>query len=385
MKKILLGLLLALPAFFVSTTASQALYMTSEQVVEIAADETIDDDVFLAGGTVFVRGTINGDLYAAGGTIEIDGTVTGDIIAAGGTILISGTVGQDIRAAGGTITISNTEIADGVSLAGGSLTIDGNSSVGGSFLAAGGTVNNRADVGRHFIVGAGTVSLNGNVGGDAEIGSGSLSIGPGVSIGGNLRYPETSESQIAETASISGTVEQFATDYDRPGFAGEADAAKAIWAANYAFQVWSFFAALLVGLLTLYLLPKTSLGMAETLRNAAPKSLLIGFITFMLAGPVLLMLFISMIGIPLALILTALYLVSMYMAKLVVGLSVGLALRDQFDLKNVGPYLALVIGLALYYLLGMIPVLGFFVSLLTIFAGLGAMYLWTWNWAKKRK
>ena len=77
------------------------------------------------------------------------------------------------------------------------------------------------------------------------------------------------------------------------------------------------------------------------------------------------------------------YLIDLYLAKLVVGLAIGLALRDQFEWRKITPYMALALGLIVYYLLGLVPVLNFFTGLLTLFAGLGALYVWKWNMRKK--
>src|SRR5438094_10181681 len=53
--------------------------------------------------TVGTGQTVNDDIYAAGGTISIDGNVNGSVIAAGGTITVSGTVTRDVMETCGTM------------------------------------------------------------------------------------------------------------------------------------------------------------------------------------------------------------------------------------------------------------------------------------------
>ena len=113
MKKIILSLSIAIiVSFVVFPVTVNAMIVNSKGNVTIAADETIDDDLFIAGETVTIRGVINGDVYAAGGTVDIDGVVNGDVLAAGGMVTISGQIKDDVRVAGGQVTISNAIIGD---------------------------------------------------------------------------------------------------------------------------------------------------------------------------------------------------------------------------------------------------------------------------------
>src|SRR5258708_13328889 len=67
------------------------------QTANVGPAETIDDDLYLAGGTVDDRGTVRGDLIAAGGTIQVTGPVADNVIAAGGTTTLTSRVGPSVR------------------------------------------------------------------------------------------------------------------------------------------------------------------------------------------------------------------------------------------------------------------------------------------------
>src|SRR2546426_7783819 len=69
--------------------------------VTISRGQTINDDIYAAGGTISIDGNVNGSVIAAGGTITVSGTVSRDVMVAGGTINVTGKVGGSIRAAGG--------------------------------------------------------------------------------------------------------------------------------------------------------------------------------------------------------------------------------------------------------------------------------------------
>lgn len=86
----------------------------SGNTANIGAQETINDDVFMAGDTVTVAGTINGDLFVAGSHVIISGVVNGDVYAAGETIEITGTVTDDVLVASNTASFVRAVIGDGI-------------------------------------------------------------------------------------------------------------------------------------------------------------------------------------------------------------------------------------------------------------------------------
>ncbi len=383
MKNLCLSLLVGLGVLLLSLTPAQALYQTSSNILEIAEDEVIDDDVFLSSKTVYVRGTINGDLYVLGGEVEINGTVNGDVTIIGGTINLSGIVSEDVRLIGGDINVNNAEIGDDLNLVGGSLIVDNSSTVGGSLVSLGGSLTNKADVGNHFVAVGGSISLNNHVGGDVEIGSPAFTIGPEASISGSLKYPEEADAQIAESASVSGEIVKFPStsksrDFTRFG-RNAAETGATLWGMNLAFKSWSYLAALLVGWLLLYLFPKASLGIATTLKTKAGTSILVGFLMLILAGPIFVTLLLTIIGIPLALIFLAQFLLFTYLAKLAVGMAIGLGLKNQFSWDKLSNATTLAVGLLAFYLLTLVPVLSFFINMLAFLAGIGAFYIWGWR------
>ncbi len=143
--------------------------------VTVAANETVDGDLYVFGGTLTIAGTVNGDLITFGGQIDIDGTVEGDVFAAGGTITIPGTVGGDIRAAGGQITVSGSAAEDAV-LAGGQASVSG--AVDGDFIFASGQTTVSGAIGGDVLGNAGTYTMTGTVAGTEDVTIGESSAAP---------------------------------------------------------------------------------------------------------------------------------------------------------------------------------------------------------------
>jgi hypothetical protein len=78
----------------------------------------------------------------------------------------------------------------------------------------------------------------------------------------------------------------------------------------------------------------------------------------------------TIVGIPLALILLALYLIALYLAKIFVFLLIA-----QLLLHGKGRGWSLLLGLALYEAILLVPFIGWIIALLTFFFGLGALFM----------
>ena len=104
---------------------------------------------------------------------------------------------------------------------------------------------------------------------------------------------------------------------------------------------------------------------------------------FILAGPALLLALMTVVGIPLALIFGALYLIDLYVAKLFVGMALGRWLKKVLNQKW-SKYLSFILGLAAFYVLSALPVVGFIVGVVGLLTGLGALFGYKKElWAKR--
>ena len=82
------------------------------------------------------------------------------------------------------------------------------------------------------------------------------------------------------------------------------------------------------------------------------------------------------IGIPLGFLTLLLFLIALYLARLVTAQAVGgLILRRFSNGDEPSAYAALAVGLPVYFVLVAIPYLGFLLWLGAIFAGLGAIFM----------
>lgn len=363
---LLIGLLLNV---FVPAFAGEAL---GDAVV---LQGEIGRDLYAAGGTVDVLADVQGDVIVAGGQVTIDRRVQGDVLAAGGNVAIRADVGDDVRAAGGNVTVSGP-VADEAVLAGARVLLAQTARVGGRARLAGNTVRvaGRIDQG---LKAAGTrIEISGRIAGDVELYADEIDIAPGASIGGDLTYYGREEANIARDATIAGTITRHRVEM------GE-DLGEGLETVGAAARIGLYLSLMVTGIALFLLFPAGSVGAARTIGAAPWISLGLGFAVLVATPFLVLLLFVSLVGVWLALALLALYFV-----LLLVGFLTGIIYVGDRGLRWVGRaadlskgwyLLAIVLALVMLWLVRLIPVLGTVAAFALLVFGLGAMTLFLWR------
>jgi hypothetical protein len=341
------------------------------RLVGVPAGQVIDRDYFATGPLVEIAGTVNGDLYAAGGQVLIDGRVNGDVLVAGGRIMLSGAVSQDVRVAGGQVSVSGT-VGRNVTVLGGNIELTPGATIAGSLVAAGGNVHLAAPLGGSATVAAGSLILSNRIGGDVDAGVGSLRIGPRADIRGRVAYISQREASVDPGARIEKPLTRRLTPAMPQPSPGRIFAVFA--ALTFAIMAVSFVSTLVLGLLSLRFLPRYHEAGVRTLRERPWVALGVGFIAAVITPVVTAILFATVLGIPLALILGAAYPIGLYWGRIFALHRLGEALCRLLR-ASPRPGWVFVLGAVVYYLLALIPLVGWVVMLIVVFSGLGAELL----------
>jgi hypothetical protein len=257
--------------------------------------------------------------------------------------------------------------------------IDEDSSIGGSLLAGSGTLSLYAPVARNVFVGAGTIEINSEVGGEARLGAGDISLGPNAKIGKDLYYTVGEEGKnikMAEGAVVSGKVQKVVQKFaDKKGIEkAKTGISSAFKTVNIFMTLISFIGAFIVGYLGLKYFPKLFSESASLVSKSFFKSLGIGFLVTLAALPVLIILVLTGVGAALAGILFLVFLLYLYLSKLVVSVSLGNWIAEKFNWK-MSVYGVFAVGLFGVYLLKEFPYFGFILGLVILWSGLGAMVI----------
>ncbi|HTY07796.1 MAG TPA: hypothetical protein VMF29_01400 [Candidatus Edwardsbacteria bacterium] len=109
--------------------------------VYVARKDTVKDDLVTRGGSITVDGVVQGDCAALGGSVSVNGKIDGDVAAFGGGVAVaeSAAVGGQIASFGGSLDIKGSA-GDDLACFGGSITLGPKAKVGGDVADMGGTV-----------------------------------------------------------------------------------------------------------------------------------------------------------------------------------------------------------------------------------------------------
>jgi hypothetical protein len=374
-------ILLLLFSLFFTTKVSAKVLTVEKGTVTVAKDETINDDLFIGAQDVEIEGTVNGNVYAGAQTVRIDGTINGSVHTGASAVYLSGTVSGNVYTGAGNVTLSGAKIGNSLHVGAGNIFIDKDSSIGGSLMAGGGTIAIYGPVKRNVMVAGGTVNLNSVVGGEVRIGAGNITIGPDTKIGKDLYY-STDQSQnninISESASVSGSIKKVENNLPtgRNVETARRDLSGGFRAFAILVKIASLIGAFIIGLLWLRLFPKSFIKSTDLVANSFFKSLGIGFLVTIFAFPILLILAVTVVGLPLAGILLLILLLSFYLSKLVISLCLGTWIVNKFGWKKLSQVWVFILGLILIYLLKQIHVIGFLTSIVVLFSGVGALVLY---------
>ncbi len=338
-----------------------------------SASRTFGNDRWVAGDDVAVTGQVEGDAFLAGGRSQVDGKVDGDVVVTGGTVEIRGEVSEDVYAAGGDVRI-DARVAGDARAAGGSVSLERRAAVDGNATFAGGSVDVEGRIGGTLQAFGARVAVDGEVGGDAEIASESIRIGPDARIGGRLLYRSPEAPWIAEGAVIAGGVEKQQRAWQ--GVSPESGVGRVI--KGILRTLW-FTGAVLLGIVLVAVLPVFTRQAAATVRSEPLPSIGLGMAMLVAVPFVAVILFITIIGIPLGLAVLLGYGLLLMLGYLTAALSIG-----DLALERVRPadaaatgwrILFLVAALVVLALLRMVPWFGDIAVLVLFLAGVGPFTL----------
>jgi cytoskeletal protein CcmA (bactofilin family) len=332
------------------------------------------NDTFAAGASVRVSQPVKGDLVATGGELRIAAPVTGDLLAAGGTLRIEGAAGQDLYAAGGQVALDGS-VARNARVAGGSVSVGPQARIAGNASLAGGRIEVLGGIGGYLQVAGGHVVIDSRVDGDVDAAAGELELGPRARIGGKLRYRGGEALKQDAAAQVAGGIERLESPLHRKEgrFAGQGRAA-----GRAAHGIWTL-GLMAMAAVFVALLPGAFARVADAARTRVGWSLLAGFIALATIPVGVLVLCVTVIGIPLALLALLGYFALLLVGYVAAGVALGDAALKRWLAVRAGlkgwRALFAALGVLAIGLLALIPWLGGFVAFLALLAGMGALLL----------
>jgi cytoskeletal protein CcmA (bactofilin family) len=283
----------------------------------IAAEEVIEDDVFILCRTLTVDGRITGNLLGAATRAVINGQVDGDVYLLAGQLDVTGQVGDDLIFGGAVLRLLPEATFSGrdpslmyLSL---STAQEPEGQFPGSIIGAG--YQTRLDgttVGNVNYWGS-ALQIDGTVGGDVEATVGDsnslglsqvqairipfewnvdllppgLNIGTGGQVGGNLRYTGLSQAEVA--GQVTGRTEYVQTVL-QPDLTAIITPEQQPGLGTFLTQsLREFITLLVIGVIALFAIPRSYLSPARTLRQRPLRSFGAGLLSAVASLPALLL------------------------------------------------------------------------------------------------
>ena len=356
-------------------TALKAANTQTGNSIYVPGEEIVNGNFYAVGQDVTIDGTVSGDVIAVAQTITINGRVEGDIITVSQDVVINGSVGGNVRIAGNSLTI-NGAVARNVNTIGNKIIFGPDSRVGWDVYLIGANAELRGTVDGGLSGQAGQTLITGKVGENVNLKlaaadeSQKLTVASGAIINGDVTYTSNNAASISDKASIAGKVQQKVIETKQTN-------TLMLWLWR---KLFSIFCALAVGLVLIFAGKNISLKILNKMADSPAKMILPGLMVMLILPPIALILIFTLIGIPLALIISAWWITATYIAKIYTAIYAGQFMLQKITKKSEPSLLwSLVIGIVICWLLFAIPIFGWIIALVAAWIGLGGIWFYTSN------
>ena len=348
---------------------SQAQVIRSSDFVYVAKDEIVEGNLYFKAKSLTIEGQVLGDVIGVSPNIQINGHISGDLIVLSQNIQINGQIDGNLRSISNILNI-NGNINRNVNFLGESMIAGEGSIIGQSILSR--TINTELK----GVVKGGVLSWSNNVLILGEIAKdvnltldsvkrkkyfNALKVGEGAKISGNLNYRAGQEAHIEGESVLGETIKKDPVKSGRN--------VPSVGKISYLILSSFLLAALLRSILKPQIRKFKKIITKKHIRLSGHGAILL-FLTPLAA----LLLAISIVGIPIAFFIMIIWGALLYLSKIFVGMALGDYIFKIFKKEKISPYLKIISGLILIYLLIKLPYIGWLFSLLAILIFMGAFY-----------
>ncbi|MBV1876787.1 MAG: hypothetical protein KUG79_04000 [Pseudomonadales bacterium] len=351
-------------------------HRSNKGLVTVEASETVDDTLVITAETIVIDGQVNGDLIAFARRVIVNGAIDGNLISFGKAVSLQGKVNGSVLSGANTLELNGAVVMNDFWGAAHLVTINGQSRIGRNAIVASELAVIAGKVGRDLYGFAESIELSGAVGEDVEAFVDGISLLGAAIVAGDLRIRTHDENKLQQAASatIGGEVEYVSRH------AEFSDSNRYLSGKYYLWQVLRLVAALLAGILLLWFIPKLrnlTLGSG----SAGVMTAGIGLVTLISMPIILLLLTVTVVGLPFAAIGLFFWLMLIYFAKIVLAAIIGRMVLSNTTIDESLP-LTLLVGLVVVILAINLPLVGGIFSFILTVLGVGLMAQMVWAYTQ---
>lgn len=326
----------------------------------VPSAKVVDQSAYRIGERLVISDLINGDLFCMGGSVVVDAIVNGDIICAGGTVIIRGDTTGDVRVVASTITVDGN-VSGNATLIGGTVIVTNNTTIGEDINIVAQRITHDGSIERDALFRAQNITVNGDIGRRLQLFHGDSALISDAATIGSLAYASPDNIQLPKSM-IGAPIEQMPVDmaYKINNILQSSIMLVAL------LYIGLFISLLLTALGVAFLFPRSLEDSIYFATKQPATTLGAGVITLILIPPSIVLLLISIVGIPLALIIGSLFFAVVLLSAPFVAHYIG----NMFFPERSHPIRALV-GAIILILLYAIPVINIFTAIMTTVFGTG--------------
>ncbi|HHX99245.1 TPA: hypothetical protein GX533_00985 [Candidatus Dojkabacteria bacterium] len=339
---------------------ADAAEFSFEKEFVLEQEESVEDNLYIFSDSVDITGRVNGDLFIFAEKIKMDGYVTGNLYTFSNTVEL----GTKSRILGDLYTFGYNVNMDGE--------ISGKATVfaymqkhnGSTFkdltsFTAQSLISGK--VGDDLRVFAGKTAIDANIAGEAIVISEKYEIDE-KKVGREI-YDAKKIDEIAKSQGFDKSKqEKEPTQQEK-------------FLKTFKNTVISSTALLLAGVFLIYLTPVKTGAIVKKITGSTTeflKSFGLGIAIFLCAGIPVVMLFVTVVGMPIAMLLLAFMVFVGIFGRLWVELAIGSEILGLFKIKEYRPFKSLLIGRVLSSLISFIPVVSGIYSSVLVCTAMGA-------------
>ena len=318
------------------TTTKGGNLVGAQEKVQI--DAAVQKDAILAGQSIKISAPITRTLMAAAETVTVESRVNGNVRVVGSTISLQNDIGGDVWVAGSQVESKGIIYGDVLVFAQ-SLDV--------------------ADVHGKLTFAGDVLRINGEIKGDVDATSREIVFGENGSIKGNLKLVSSTPISDKDRVKVMGSISQ-----EKPKTRG----IEVVLLENAV----RFIGSVIVLCFLLLIFAKPFDDMAWHITEKPFKTPLVGLLSIIVIPIVCVLLLVTIVGIPLAIVLGGTFILLVATAHFIFALWLGKKLLPRQNRFAAG-----IFGLFLISLAFMIPILGLVARFVTICFGLGGfLSLW---------
>ncbi len=366
-ERFLLSIFVGIVTFTVLSTSVQAFTFEAKENSVISSDQVISGSLFIAGDNVSVEGIVDGDLFCAGKNVTITGEVRGDVLCAGQNVTIEGVVEGNIRSAGQNIRVGG-DTGKNITIAGQTITIDDDAVIAGEIVSFSQNLDMNGAVGKSLLASGENVNINGMVNESVRVQANNLTFGSLSQVKGQTEVVSLNAPQINDGAQVGEVKHEVPTKEDK-----KISTRRNRNPQSYIGKVLGGTILMWIGgFILVKLFPAFVQKVQSMILSMTGRTALWGAGILFVTPFLVLISFITIIGIPIALTLFLAWIIVLIVSSTFTALAVGKIVLRQLKQEPDSLLRSLLIGAPVVVAVTSLPMIGGIFGFLSALVGSGA-------------